>query len=63
MAGGVWRYSGMAGVITGLDITDALARVGDGDNLDRDAMTGFLKAIEEGAIEASLARHKKAQEQ
>lgn len=50
LAPGVWRRAGLGGAITGLDMTEALARIPEADALDQDAVRGFLAAIEIGRL-------------
>lgn len=47
---GVWRHAGMAGICTGLDVAEALARIPGAPALDAELLTACLRAIEAGRL-------------
>jgi hypothetical protein len=46
----VWKRAGLGGAISGLDVSEALARIPELDTLDLDAVRAFLTAIEIGRM-------------
>lgn len=53
---GVWRHVGIGGVVTGLDMAEAMTRIEDDGEIDLAAVRVYLTEIEIGRLAAEAER-------